>query len=55
MVFIGGILFQYKGDEIIQGNLTMSVILAIVILIIILTIAAISRQPVQKDDLPFKV
>lgn len=55
MVFVAGIMFHYGGDKIMQGNLTLSVILAIVILIIILTVVAISRQPIQNDELPFKV
>ncbi|XP_043473024.1 cationic amino acid transporter 3 [Leptopilina heterotoma] len=55
MAFVAGIMIHYSGDKIIQGNLTLSVILAIVILIIILTVVAISRQPIQNDELPFKV
>lgn len=55
MVFIAGLMLQYASDKIFKGNLILSVILAIVILIIILTFAAIGRQPVQQDDISFKV
>ncbi|XP_033225257.1 high affinity cationic amino acid transporter 1 isoform X2 [Belonocnema kinseyi] len=55
IVFIAGTIFNQKSVEIINGNFILSVILAVLVLILILTVAAIGRQPVQQVELSFKV
>ena len=55
IVFIAGTIFNQKIAAIINGELFLSVILAILVLIMILTVTAICRQPVQQVELSFKV
>jgi len=43
------------GAQLLEGNVIISVILAVFIIILFLNVAAIGRQPVQKIELSFKV
>ncbi|XP_066589837.1 cationic amino acid transporter 3 [Prorops nasuta] len=55
MAFILGILFNNLGTEIFEQNETVLVTVIVCVLITILNIAAIGRQPVQEAELSFKV
>jgi len=43
------------GAQLLEGNVIISVILAVFMIILFLNVAAIGRQPVQKVELSFKV
>ncbi|KAL0128181.1 hypothetical protein PUN28_003439 [Cardiocondyla obscurior] len=49
------ILINNMGAYLLAGNITISVILFILVIVLFLNLAAVGRQPVQKIELTFKV
>ncbi|XP_015595656.1 cationic amino acid transporter 3 [Cephus cinctus] len=55
IVFAVGFLINYVGDQVLSGNVIYCAIIALLVLIMLLIIASIGRQPAQKPNLSFKV
>lgn len=43
------------GAQLLAGNVTISVILVVLVIVLFLNVIAIGRQPIQKTELSFKV
>ncbi|EZA62579.1 hypothetical protein DMN91_005514 [Ooceraea biroi] len=48
-------LISNMGAQLLAGNVVVSVILGVLVIVLFLNVAAIGRQPVQKTELSFKV